>query len=560
MIKIQNLCRKERIISAVFSWILLILALFVFQAQMKRSGMLDQIFNADALLAEGYYRDLFIDNYEVSGWRFSTEIYAYPDFLMYFPIRFLAGNAVPALQIMAYLQFLSLAGLWTAILMIAFPQRKTEIAAWTPLGAGLYLFWIAFSGAQTGAFSVFLVCHHTGGALTALAAVLLAVMYVRKGGHLLLTVLIVHSALAFASHKLFFVLAALPMAAAFLYVAFIRRRMRTAGAAAAALFFAVVSGFQILKILRRSGYVRLFDTTANLKDRAMESLSSPLEFLISSGAGLWSNLGGFFVSLLAVWCILLICLTVYLSRSVRRGEEQPYFLFISVWLCALIPMLLVSANIAGIVLYNEAAQTRYLTLLISAPFLTMPAGFAFLLSFRGQDKQNAPFSGRFIHFAAPILAAVSLLSIIPAARFTVDEINPAHSFSWEHSLAHCLDENAGRLNLRYGLSDYWNAKPMTIFSKTGLRVNQLHYNLYINYWINNFNWYLGKGDTPQYDFLVTERLNEAAVRFRFGEPSLILMCGSSPVYIYNRASDVRFRRQFTREGLLMWRKATGNDR
>ena len=136
----------------------------------------------------------------------------------------------------------------------------------------------------------------------------------------------------------------------------------------------------------------------------------------------------------------------------------------------------------------------------------------------------------------------SLRQIIPEA-ITLEAANLRLPYP---EMVQCLDKLAINYDLKYGYSDYWNAKYTTVISHSGARVNALDTDLHILNWINNPVWYINKvgedsGQYPKYQFILTERLSKPEIEIRFGKPAIRKECPGTEIYIYNRKSDVAFR-------------------
>ncbi|MEW6265815.1 MAG: hypothetical protein AB1641_22305 [Thermodesulfobacteriota bacterium] len=106
----------------------------------------------------------------------------------------------------------------------------------------------------------------------------------------------------------------------------------------------------------------------------------------------------------------------------------------------------------------------------------------------------------------------------------------------------CLDDLARRHNLKFGFSDYWNAKYVSFFSRAGLRVNQLNPDLGPFLWINNLAWYYGRKrggrcDYPDYGFIITNGLSREVILKEFGPPTLVEYCGENEIFVYDRSND-----------------------
>jgi len=78
-----------------------------------------------------------------------------------------------------------------------------------------------------------------------------------------------------------------------------------------------------------------------------------------------------------------------------------------------------------------------------------------------------------------------------------------------------VDELGHQHNLKYGLADFWLAKPITMLSKENLKVYQTYPDLYPYPHVVNLNWYYGtinsKSPSPLFDFVLLNNLNDSIV-------------------------------------------------
>lgn len=122
--------------------------------------------------------------------------------------------------------------------------------------------------------------------------------------------------------------------------------------------------------------------------------------------------------------------------------------------------------------------------------------------------------------------------------------------------ARCVDENAQRRNIRNGLTQYWDAKYLSMLSKTGLhlvQVRQLQQGLWMEHFVNNLNWY-----NTDFDFVILEEVAgnprsiwESNVIADYGAPADEFMCrdergNNRLVLVYNRPENAQFRTLFRR--------------
>ncbi|MBR0752839.1 hypothetical protein JQ604_11645 [Bradyrhizobium jicamae] len=137
--------------------------------------------------------------------------------------------------------------------------------------------------------------------------------------------------------------------------------------------------------------------------------------------------------------------------------------------------------------------------------------------------------------ASSVLQAAIMLAMLasrPAAAIAPPLL------SWQHPLVKCL-EDAG---LSEGLADYWNARSPTVASGFRLQIDQIDGGgLYV--WGNNRQWYshafADPARAPDYNFIVTTRLDEASLRARFGAPQSRVQCGDDQVWLYPEDANLR---------------------
>jgi hypothetical protein len=223
---------------------------------------------------------------------------------------------------------------------------------------------------------------------------------------------------------------------------------------------------------------------------------------------------------------------LFSNVSSRRGGNSTHLVFFLIvfYFCSLITTLgalIVTGN------WVDKGDIRYIQ-----PLYFLPLFFLALILAVYNDKRTLWL--KLIIFS--IIVIFSLRQIIPAA-ITLEAANLRLPYP---EMVQCLDKLAMNYDLKYGYSDYWNAKYTTVLSHSGARVNELEEDLHIYNWINNPAWYINKvgedsGQYPKYQFIMTEHLSKPEIETRFGKPAIRKQCPGSEIYIYNRKSDVAFR-------------------
>ena len=135
----------------------------------------------------------------------------------------------------------------------------------------------------------------------------------------------------------------------------------------------------------------------------------------------------------------------------------------------------------------------------------------------------------------------SLCSIIMIS--SIDKIKPRQllvniSEDYYPSYVECIDEHAEELGIKYGVAQYWQARPITELSRVGLRVVQVLRDLSVYHWCNNKYWYDIEPEFVIIDLKHPEpsalRLDEKLIIERYGIPDNTFICEQSKILVYTR--------------------------
>lgn len=237
----------------------------------------------------------------------------------------------------------------------------------------------------------------------------------------------------------------------------------------------------------------------------------------------------------------LACLgfSIYLGRSFwqgKRGGVRGRLLFVLLFF-----FLQMCANIASALL-TDNTNLRYMHPILYTP---LAWGWPFLAAalpgwltwLRGKKA---------LAFGLPTTALVILLALVIMRN---PGYQPPNLADYYPELNACFDRETSRLGLHRGIGHYWQARPLTLLSKTGLAVVQVSPDLAPFMFLGNSDWYY----EDQFDFIIIDRtatygyqIDPGMVLARFGPPAATATCGSNDILVYNRATDDAFRHQFDR--------------
>lgn len=172
-----------------------------------------------------------------------------------------------------------------------------------------------------------------------------------------------------------------------------------------------------------------------------------------------------------------------------------------------------SVNLTGI--FIDMWNWRYLQILMLGPFIFWAFSIASKYNFDLKNKQRLCI----------------ILSTLIFIIFTVKMPKSLNFLDYYPPIVQCIDKHSEEYSLSYGLSDYWNAKKIMLFSKKGIIPVQITPAGDIYHWINNIEWYTYLKKSKNL-FIILAGLNENEILKRFGLPDETFECLQSKVIIY----------------------------
>jgi len=483
------------------------------------TGLSPEIFfDSDLLYLPSLYRDLFIDGYSLAGWSLTPAPYYFPDMVLYFLLRFITGDFLNATLVYAIIQ--------PIILIYAFRfLLKQFLGGLSIIDEAIILlaFITLFSAIGTWDFLkyVLLPSMHTGSLIMSIVSLALFIRFIVKPS---LPGIIVIFALCMAtavSDMIFLVYFVLPVVLTFIPIRYLSNHLPSLDNAAKALFASITGSVTGLAVYYATTPNRGIAHKYMITDTksAFESLYIFLNDIIS---GL-NPANFFYLILILLWISISLYLVYSIIKNKKSMEENQrlIFLFFTVFLLAQSLITLSAVLITGN--YSSPVGFRYLLPLTVMPLLGMYAYLSYYLS-----KWNPQ-----LYFKKVLLSIVLITSCIVFTINLAGHTKQKSFTDYYPELVEYLDNNSGKYGLSYGLSDYWHAKLITMFSRKNLRVNQVQYDLQEVYWINNREWYEYTDDGRyKFNFIITDRLPKDKLLEKFGSPGEVLITGRSEIWIY----------------------------
>jgi hypothetical protein len=480
--------------------------------------------NADSLVLTSFVWDVRNHDYAWSGFHLPRIPSVFPDLVVYFLLDQLLGDYRWAIFGYAVAQFVGFifAGAW--LIRLATAARLSQAVGVLALLVTLVISVDLHFSPIVRHFDIFLLVTHFSAFLLSLVAIGLTTLLIEKWRSWWALLLGLCCFIAFLSDKIFAFDFAFPLAAALLVSILLRL---TSAARSTAILSVVAIGVTcatfVDKYLVRESDIPVEEVWSH----AVQFVTQTHRYLSDVPvAATLSFLLPFAVSLVTPF--LLVRQGTDQEKMLRGGRvpdiaDQGRAFRRLVFLWVFMIFALAALVMLGAAVFVTAPQSyRYLTVVLFWPII-----FSAIAILWFARLEWMPPHGTLI-LALAIMATTSSGSL-GARAFA----------SWRHPLAICILENREAFQLHAGLSDYWLSRPVTISTNWTIQVDQIDFAGRPFVWENDPMWYLrsfsAPEQAPEYNFIITDRLDIDAIRHRFGEPDRIEPCDRWTIWIYHDA-------------------------
>ena len=221
------------------------------------------------------------------------------------------------------------------------------------------------------------------------------------------------------------------------------------------------------------------------------------------------------------------------SPSTDRDTRVPTVVFLVAAAAASVlgPITLIAGGSNGLTELNNYVWTmHYLHPTFLLPLFAWPIVMGFLPKFR---------LIRPVAHAVATLTAAAMIGV-PAAAFARTPKPSVSIYDYRPEYVRSLDGQAPKYGIKYGLAGYWQARVITLLSRTKMRVYPIGGLLTPFLVVSNIEWYHkaveDKTQNPCFSFVVLDdplwKIPRANVINRAGEPTYDVNVGGVPVMIY----------------------------
>lgn len=431
---------------------------------------IDTFFSADCLYLPSVYKDIFIDGNELKGWVLNPAPNFFPDMLLYFGLMLISGNSlIIASFIFSVIQVTALLYIMSRIFRSLLPRESKHWYSLIFLLFTLFIMeYLFFSREYYYSFYMLSNAYHTGSFIMAMLCLWMSLTYFAKPSTRLLLSLLVIGVLCIVSDRLFLLFYTIPSFCTSLF--FIKHvKSKTMLFFMSILLLSAALGLLCFYFLSKGEY---FYIDQPHKLMVFDDMKESLRIFVGQ-IGAYLSEFGFKSITIYLSMVAFIAIIVLYFKTRRNGDWLLgyYIIFSTVFSILVISAPIINGNYTG---YDTLRYNIY-------PFYLMPLNLTIFLACVVRKEA-------WLRYGKRIALAVYVLFFITACRF-INTTFLYRYFSYYPDKVRILDAYAPGVGLKCGIAGYWDAKPVTMFSRKGLRLYTVFPDLNYQAHVANMQWF-----------------------------------------------------------------------
>ncbi|SHI47108.1 hypothetical protein SAMN05444280_102189 [Tangfeifania diversioriginum] len=463
---------------------------------------LSVFFNSDALYLPSIYKDIFIDNSGFAGWHLNAAPNFFPEWPLYFTVRYITGDFKIAGVVYSLIYVLAVNVLTVSVIKYVFKRIDYRHLILINIGFALFLHQYILMNVFYETAFLFFVGFHGGAYLMALLSLLLFLFYLRRGKVIHLVLLLIIVFLGVLSDRLLIMYYVVP---SLLILFFIRNnefRLRILFSSAASIL-AAFFGMILYNFIKNSEFIYIIGLGYKKFDLA--KITPAFNNYLQTLTGM-IEAGGVELIIVAVFIISIIAGTGLSLKAIFCSKAKIGNLFLEKVLLVFMTGYIVIVALTPVV-HGTFLGQGHLRYNFSSFYIAM--SFFFVILFLLERKK--PKISAFVSILTLALVVAATFSAIRNEKNN-DTIKGLISLSnYYPEEVKLIDEVAKEHDLQYGVGNYWYAKKTTMFSKEDVRIYTALEDLRAWLHVTNENWYFtnrkGKYGNPRFNFVLLNNLN-----------------------------------------------------
>ena len=485
-------------------------------------------FNSDTLYLPSIYKDLFIDKSGLAGWYLNGAPNFLPDMLLFFAISSFFNHFIPACFAFSLVQLTIILFLLSVLYKVIFKSINYNHLSLAVLLMTLFSLVTLVNNDFVYTFYLLSISYHLGAFIMFLISFILLFNYLNFGKNKHFYILFALSTLSIINDRLYLIMFSIPLFA-LIFIAFIQIENKKRFYKVLIMnIISILVGLFLFRMLRLSGYIHIISLSWKVFNfsNIIPALNIFIEqhFHYLKEFDVRGIIDILFILSFAIHLYLLIknIILVIKNKEFNKSEFIYLLLFIPVLFIILITPI-INGNYVSWALLRYNIYSLYLGIFSYAYLI-------YKLNFKTRLKAN------YISFI--VIALIFVESIFIIKKISNNNISEGlnNFMTYYPESVKCIDQLSNKENIKYGVSEYWKAKYITMFSKEDVRVYTVLDNLTVWYHVVNQNWYYqnkkGKFGNPEFNFIISNGLNDEILLEQLGIPIDTITCNNLTIFKY----------------------------
>jgi len=513
--------KKSHIVNCILSLFLFSLFLYLFLNSIDNYEI-TAFFNGDTMYLPSLYKDIFIDGFSFSGWRLQPAPAFFPDMPLYFFFMFITGDLTISAYLFAIIQPVLLLLSFFMLLKLFFPEAIIQI-----LSAICIIFVIIFflSINFTSMFNLFVYMfipnYHFSVFIMSIFSLILLINYLQTHKLKFLVLIFFITLLTASSDLLFLEMYVMPSILT-LFILYYMKLVDIDDCSyfVLSVFSAGISSLMFYYVLKKVDMLSLIQFPYDNKIDIFERITVFVNEIKNNVS---------FMIMLASLAIIIIFTVLFFKKTFPDLNKSENIIPLYVYKIFSSIVALSVVFFPAILLDREAMVTlRYSCFVPIILFLNMAIYYLLYLKTGKFEKLQ--------YMKTVILCLLFIFALFQLAS-PVDHIGIAGYYP---PITKFLDDNCEKFNLKFGLSNYSNAKLNTVFSKKGNKSYQVmisDHTVSPYCHINNQKWYIdeksSKYPESYYNFILSEGMSKNGIIKFLGTPTDIVDAPGMKLLVFN---------------------------
>lgn len=487
---VSEVLKRKQLTLNILGWCVFIFSVlcnFATYNQFKFNG----VFNSDVCGIPSLFNDIFREGGSIKDWYLSAAPCLFPDvFLYYFFSEIIRLDFVSIMFFYGVVQASVIVCLSSYIYKKTVPESYKEYVWLVPIFYSFtFLESFYFTQHESFAFLMLTFGYHAGAYLNALISVSIFISDMKNGWKYLLLLLL---SFVFTFSDILYVIMFVGPMVGVNFVLYRYKGPKFAFLSTLSVLLGCVLAFYTYNYVKQTLLFNYIEPNRMFDFQNIRSSFDVFYEQMTTYIGL-PGFRSFQISFAFIAPI--VCFVIVLAR--RRSMDMP-FKFLLWFYVMFSAMVFIAPIINGSYTAWDTIRYNVSAIFFSMIILALFVGIIYRLLVEFRLLRNS------LLYALPVFLLVLISLKFPPTGMK-------NYFSYYPNQVRELDSVSRVHSLKNGISNYWNAKSSSVFSKNQLKVLSMHGTVHIYEMGSNLKWFYNR----EFDFIIADKLDSARIRHLF---------------------------------------------